>query len=320
MTIRILMVDDYKDWRCKVRVLLQTRPEWQVICEVSDGPEAVQKAEELKPDLILLDIGLPTLNGIEVARRIRRLSFNPRIIFLSADNSLDTVHVAMDTGAQGYVYKPHAQNDLLAAIDAVLRGGKFVSSILEGHKSDARESKSPHRHEVLFYADEALLLDRFANFIAAALAAGDVAVAVANEPHRESLGRRLKAQGVDVEAALRDGTYISLDVAKTLSTFIVNDMPDANLFLEVMGGFIRSAAKAGKGTHPRVAACGECAPLLRARGKEEAAIRLEQLWDQLVTTYQVDILCGYASSSFRGEEGEDVYERICAAHSAIFHT
>jgi len=119
--IRILVVDDYEHWRRKISQLLQVHPEWQVVCEVSDGLEAVQKAEELRPDLILLDIGLPGLNGIEAARRIRQLSPNSRIVFLSADNSQDVVQVALSTGAQGCVHKTRASNDLLPAIDAVLR-------------------------------------------------------------------------------------------------------------------------------------------------------------------------------------------------------
>ena len=92
-SIRILIADDYEDWRHEVRLLLQVRPELQVICEALDGPEAVQKAEELKPDLILLDIGLPKLNGIEAARRIRQLSPDSKIIFLM-DNSPDVVKAA----------------------------------------------------------------------------------------------------------------------------------------------------------------------------------------------------------------------------------
>jgi len=119
--IRILVADDYGDWRRQVRLLLRVHPEWQVICEVSDGLEAVQKSEELGPDLILLDIGLPGLNGIEAARRIRQPSPNSRIVFLSADNSQDVVQVALSTGAQSCVHKTRASNDLLPAIDAVLR-------------------------------------------------------------------------------------------------------------------------------------------------------------------------------------------------------
>jgi DNA-binding NarL/FixJ family response regulator len=121
-SIRILVVDDYEDWRNHVRLLIQTRPEWEIISEASDGLEAVQKAGELKPDLILLDIGIPSLNGIEAARRIRELSPNSKIIFFSTDNSFEIVQTALSTGAQGYVHKLSVQHDLLPAIDAALRG------------------------------------------------------------------------------------------------------------------------------------------------------------------------------------------------------
>lgn len=130
-SIRVLVADDYEDWRNLVRLLLQARPEWQVLFEAKDGSEAVQKTEELKPDLILLDIGLPKLNGIEAARRIRQHSPNSKIVFLSMDNSLDVVQEALGTGAQGYVYKGRAPSDLQPAIDAALRGEQFVSCMLK---------------------------------------------------------------------------------------------------------------------------------------------------------------------------------------------
>jgi DNA-binding NarL/FixJ family response regulator len=128
-SIRTLVADDYEGWRRQTCLLLQAKPELQVIGEASDGSEAVQKAEELNPDLILLDIGLPRLNGIEAARRIRQVSPNSQIIFLSQDNSQDVVDAALSTGALGYVHKTHAPNDLLRAIDAVLQGKQFVSSM-----------------------------------------------------------------------------------------------------------------------------------------------------------------------------------------------
>jgi DNA-binding NarL/FixJ family response regulator len=126
--IRILVVDDFKDWLCQVRLLLRTRPEWQVIAEASDGSEAVQKAEELKPDLILLDIGLPKLNGIEAAQQIRQCSPSSKIIFLSQNSDGDVVRAALGTGALGYVRKIYAGLELLPAVDAVLRGEQFSSS------------------------------------------------------------------------------------------------------------------------------------------------------------------------------------------------
>ena len=130
--IRILIADDFEAWRRKVCLLLRRRPELQVVCEASDGSEAVQKADDLKPDLIVLDIGLPKLNGIEAARRIRQLCPTSKILFLSQNNDLEVVQAALGTGALGYVYKMNAQKELLSAVDALLLGKQFVGSGLTG--------------------------------------------------------------------------------------------------------------------------------------------------------------------------------------------
>jgi len=113
-------------------LLFQARPEWQVVAEAADGSEAIQKAEEWKPDLIVLDIGLPKVNGIEAARQIRQLSPSSKIVFLSQNNDLDVVRAALDAGALGYVRKTEAGSELLPAVDAVLRGKQFVSSHFKG--------------------------------------------------------------------------------------------------------------------------------------------------------------------------------------------
>jgi DNA-binding NarL/FixJ family response regulator len=315
--IRILVVDDFEDWRRQVRLLLQARPYWQVIAEAADGQEAIQKAEELKPDLIVLDIGLPKLNGIEAARRIRQLSPNSKIVLLSQNNDLDVVPAALGAGALGYVRKTDAQSELLPAVDAALQGKQFVSSSMKGYRpAHVLATKAPHRHEVLFYPDDAVFLDCCTRYIVAALGAGDVAAVVATESHRDKLFQRLKAEGLDVDAEMKHGRYISLEVAKTLSTFMVNGMPDWARFFEVVGGLVSGAAKAGKGEHPRVRMWGECGPLLWAEGKADAALRLEQLLNQLATIYEFDLLCAYALSSFHGEEDERVFQSICTEHSA----
>ena len=317
--IRILVTDDFEDWRRQVRLLFQARPQWQIIAEASDGSEAVQKAADLKPDLIVLDIGLPKLNGIEAARRIRQLSPSSKIIFLSQVNDREIVQAGLSTGALGYVHKTHVRSDLLPAIEVVLQGRQFVSSSIKGYKPvRVLAMKRPHRHEVLFYPDDAVFLDSCTRFITAALGAGDVAAVVATESHRDRLFQRLKAEGLDVDEEIKHGRYISLDVAKTLSTFMVNDMPDWERFFEVVGGLVRGAAKAGKGEHSRVAMWGECGPLLWAEGKVDAAIRLEQLLNQLATIYEFDLLCAYPLSSFRSEKAEHVFQSICAEHSAVY--
>jgi DNA-binding NarL/FixJ family response regulator len=127
-TVRVLVVDDYEPFRRFVSSTLGEKPALEIVGEPSDGLEAVRRAEELKPDLILLDIGLPTLNGFEVARQIRELAPESKIIFVSQESSSDVVQAALSLGAWGYVVKARAGSDLLAAVEAVLQGKHFVSS------------------------------------------------------------------------------------------------------------------------------------------------------------------------------------------------
>ena len=131
-SIQILVVDDFEPFRAFVFSVFSKAPEFQIICEASDGLEAVQKAEELKPDVILLDIGLPKLNGIQAARQIRKLAPSSRILFLSQESSADVVQEALDLGAMGYVVKAYAGSELLAAVESVCQGRRFVSVGLSG--------------------------------------------------------------------------------------------------------------------------------------------------------------------------------------------
>jgi DNA-binding NarL/FixJ family response regulator len=130
---RVLVVEDSEPLRNFICSVLGKRPELQIVGEVTDGIQAVQKAEELKPDLILLDTGLPTLNGIEVARRIRALSPESKILFVSQELSAAVVQAALAEGANGYIAKTDARRELLTAVEAVLRGEQFVGSRFSGH-------------------------------------------------------------------------------------------------------------------------------------------------------------------------------------------
>jgi DNA-binding NarL/FixJ family response regulator len=123
-SIRVLVVEDSVAFRHVVCSILRERRDLEIISQVSDGLEAVQNAEELQPDLILLDIGLPTLNGIEAALRIRRVSPMSRIIFVSQESSADVIEGALSVGAMGYVIKTHAKRELLNAVRTVLEANK----------------------------------------------------------------------------------------------------------------------------------------------------------------------------------------------------
>ena len=124
---RVLVVEDFEPFRRLICSMLSQRPDLQIIGDLADGWEAVRIAEELQPDLILLDIGLPSLNGLAAARRIRILSPNSKIIFVSQESSPEVIGDALDTGAAGYVIKTMVASVLPIAVEAALQGSRFLS-------------------------------------------------------------------------------------------------------------------------------------------------------------------------------------------------
>ena len=137
-----LVVDDYEPFRRFVCSKLESRRDLEVVGEASDGLEAVEKAQALKPDLILVDIGLPSLNGIEAAHRICRLVPTSTILFVSQISDADVVQEALGNGAKGYVWKQDAGTDLLPAVEAALRGTHFVSSGIQA--ANPRETEEDY--------------------------------------------------------------------------------------------------------------------------------------------------------------------------------
>lgn len=336
--IRILVVEDFEPFREFVTSALEQHPEFEIIGELSDGLEAVSKAAELHPDLVLLDIGLPSLNGIAAASRIREHSPQSKILFVSGDLAPDIVEQALSTGAGGYLVKSDAGRHLLAAVRAVLDGERYLSSSLSGLQVNRSALQHPDthalskpkqvtppppqdetagRHEAVFYSDDRQLLDHLSRFVAAALNAGNGAVVVATGAHQESLVQSLEASGVDVAAALKQGRYIALDAADTLSSCMANGMFNPVRFLQSFENLILKISSAVQGKHPRVAFFGECVDLLRKQGNAEAAIQAEKLGNQLAARYAVDILCGY-SMGVQADMEKDAIQRICAEHSVVY--
>jgi DNA-binding NarL/FixJ family response regulator len=325
---RILLVDDHESWRHLLLSTFQKIPEYQVVGQASDGLEAVQKSQELQPDIILLDIGLPKLNGIEAARQIRVVSPSSHILFVSENRSQDVVKEGLRLGARGYVLKSDAAGDLLPALRIVFEGRRFISESFVGfHLADGQSdglgrkkaiapfaAKEKARHEVGFYADDSEMLDHFARFVGTALNAGDAAIVVLTESHQASLFQRLVVDGVNVDTEVGRGAYIALGVAETLSSFMVNGVLDSVLSRKLADDLIRKAARS-EGESRRIAVCGEALNTLLAAGNVEAALTLEHLWDEIAQDYQAQVLCGYLRDTFARTENTSVLEQICAEHS-----
>lgn len=316
----MLVVDDFESWRTYVSSALRAMPRWQIVGEASDGANGVTQAAALRPDLILLDIAMPALNGIEAARRI--LDHNPdaKIIFISEHHAWDIAQEALATGARGYVIKSHAARELLPAMDALIGGGRFVSANLAGRglqaMGDALVCAEPW-HEVVFCSTDAQLLDAYLHMGHDALRAGVPFIVVAPEERRTAIRTGLEALGIDIDRETRQDRYFSFDVEAVLAHTLVDGWPDQSRFWEATTSLVMRAARSSPAGHPRVTACGECAPTLWRRGQGDSAVQLERLWTAFCRTFNIDVLCTYDSPTAYPDHDGAIFHGVCAAHTAV---
>jgi hypothetical protein len=186
---------------------------------------------------------------------------------------------------------------------------------------DAREfdvywaEMSPCDHFVQIYEHDEVLLDALEGFVAGALRSKESAIIIATPGHRASLEYRLRRQGLDVDAAIKEDRYIALDADATLAVFMRDGWPDEKLFFEMIDELLERSLRNGA----RVRAFGEMVALLWGEGHSEAVLRLEQLWHGLCRAKSFALLCAYPKSGFTENAGTSVKE-ICEAHSKVVGT
>jgi DNA-binding NarL/FixJ family response regulator len=195
-SVRLLVADDHEVIRNGVRSLLEAQPGWQVMAEASNGREAVEKANRLKPDVAVLDIGMPSLNGLEAARQILRNDPHIKIVILTMHESENLIREVLKVGARGYVSKADAIRDLVTAVKAVRRGLTFFTAkvgevVLEGYlgKTGATDSRlTPRQREII----QLLAEGQSSKEIAVTLG---LSVKTA-ETHRANIMRRLNCHSI----------------------------------------------------------------------------------------------------------------------------
>jgi len=152
MNLRLLIADDHAVVRAGLRALLESRKGWEVCAEAADGREALEKATRLKPDIVILDIGMPRLNGVETARRIHKALPHSEILILTMHESDELVQQVVEAGAHGYILKDEADRVLLAAVDALRLHKPYFSTRVSEVADPGRASRSrltPREREIL---------------------------------------------------------------------------------------------------------------------------------------------------------------------------
>jgi PAS domain-containing protein len=172
-------------------------------------------------------------------------------------------------------------------------------------------------HSVQFYEDDAFLIAGIAHFVGSAFETGNSAVVVATESHRDKVAERLEMHGFDVHVHRTKGSYLALDAQETLSKFMVNSRPEPERFFEVIGNIAATANLAAECERPCAAIFGEMVAILWAEGKQNAAIQLEQLWNDLSRRSSFSLMCGYPMKSFSRANHRMQFARICAEHRDV---
>jgi DNA-binding NarL/FixJ family response regulator len=348
--IRILIVDDHEAVRLSVRSLLSECPEWVVCGEAADGIEAVEKATKLRPDVILMDVTMPRMDGVQASKVVRQQVPEAEVILMSQNDPRVVRSQASEIGARDFVAKSDLSRALLSTIEKLvsqrksgmatdknsseraqgLSNNPFTTTdsdlqpeIGGGMKQDLKQQPwcdllagaAPRDHIVQLYQDEQFLSRAVCRFAVSAIHHGEGVILVPTSAHWNALRPRLEAEGVDVTAAQASGQLTVVDADELLPGFMRDAMPDAPLFLGLAGETVAKARGGDRFT--KVRWWGEMVNVLWERGDVAGSMGLEDLFHKLAHDQEIAIFCSFLMDNFDGEVHARMLPRLGQNHSHI---
>jgi DNA-binding NarL/FixJ family response regulator len=350
---RILIVDDYKTVRHSIRSLLSVRADWFVCGEAEDGLEAVEKARALRPNVVLMDITMPRMDGVQATKIIRQDVPEVEVVLISQNDPSVGQRQATEVDARYFVAKCDLPRDLLSTIDKVVshqdlkiasqQKGRARAAAAQGHsggvtttedpavkqKIGARMNRdiqnepwcgllddaAPRDHIVQLYQDEQFLSRAVCRFAISAIKHGEGVILVPTSAHWNALRPRLEAEGVDVQAAQACGQLTVVDADQLLPHFMRDAMPDGPLFLGLAGETVAQARGGDRFT--KVRWWGEMVNVLWERGNVAASMGLEDLFHKLAHDQDIAIFCSFLMDNFDGDVHARMLPRLGQNHSHL---
>src|SRR5215831_4962886 len=298
---RIVVADDHEAMLKTVREIVT--PHFEVVASVGDGEAALQETARTLPDLVLSDIAMPRLNGLQLARELKKRNLRCEIVFLTAHNDDDYVSEALRLGAKGYVIKQRLQPDLLIALNLAVAGKFFISPYAFHDRSRYGETE----HVLHFYLDEGIFFEQVSEITCFALKRGEQVCVFLSKRGLRLLRERLYALGLDYEKAILRGQFHAFTVENVLPLLMDGTRPMSAGFDTFFSPLWRRAI-----SHERVTIISDLLAIILEQGYgDRIAACIEGIWDHLIPKHSCTVYCGCPVTCLSSEENREALSAIC---------
>ncbi|HEY1305924.1 MAG TPA: response regulator [Vicinamibacterales bacterium] len=307
---KVLLVDDHPEVLRSISRMLAF--DFEIAALATDGAQALEQSRRVEPDVVVLDITMPGLDGFQTARELTRNGTGPRVVFLTMHDAEEFITEGFRSGGRGYVVKTRVHEDLVRAIDRVLAGQMFVPSL----KSLFLVDEASCGHAAQFYSDDRAFVDSMGDFLDVALRCGDTVSVVANESFRVGLAEQLNAHGWSVGESGEHGRYRAMDSGEALASIMCGDRLDANRLEQIVDDLERSRVALAEGHTRRHTMVGDLLVPLFLNGNARAGMEVERLWNDLTHALPFMTVCCYPAACFDAQS-RDTLPDVCAEHWAV---